>query len=44
VRNDLAKAVGKLQPATVNRYLPEFQVKNTHYISFLAAKVCGPRL
>jgi hypothetical protein len=24
VRNDLAKAVGKLQPATVNRYLVEF--------------------
>ncbi len=25
-------------------YWPEFQVKNTHYISFLTAKVCGPQL
>ena len=24
--------------------MPEFQVKNTHYISFLTAKVCGPQL
>ena len=27
-----------------NCKLPEFQVKNTHYISFLTAKVCGPQL